>query len=116
MAVERDEVREVVVLRAGAVRERAAGVDQRRVHGERPQQEVDRLGAARLQGARVRVLRRARDQPCGDCPQRVELGGGEEAPGAALRDLGDQRLDAPRRDKRQHPDPAGRLHPDCRLG
>src|SRR5439155_85495 len=36
--VERHEVREVVVRRAGAVRERAAGVDERRVEGEGGQQ------------------------------------------------------------------------------
>src|SRR5207249_12295520 len=42
-AVERDEVREVVVGRPGAVRERATGVDQRRVERECAEEQVDRL-------------------------------------------------------------------------
>ena len=54
LAVERVEVGEVVVPGAGAIRERAARVDQRRIDLEGAEEEVDRLGGARLERARRR--------------------------------------------------------------
>ena len=82
MAVERDEVREVVTPSPGASGEGAARMDHRRRDPECAEQEVDRLRHARLAGAGVRVLGRPRDQPRADRPQRVELMGGQEAPAA----------------------------------
>src|SRR5205823_2314734 len=56
--VEPDEVGEVVVAAPEAPGERAARVDHRRRHRERPEQEVDRLGGLRLERAGIRVVRR----------------------------------------------------------
>jgi len=58
VAVEGNDVREVVVRGAGAVGERPSGVDQRRVDLERAEQQVDRLSAAGLERPRIGIVGR----------------------------------------------------------
>ena len=85
LAIERDEVREVVPRRAGPIRERAAGDDQRWVDVERSEQQVDRLRNARLDGARGRVLGRPGKQTVRERGQRRQLVRCEEVPMPAAR-------------------------------
>ena len=73
VAVQGQELAEVVVLRAAAVGEGAAGVDPRRGDGERAEQRVDRDVAAGRHRSGHRVLGRARHDPVDEGPQRGEL-------------------------------------------
>jgi hypothetical protein len=68
----------MVDVRAAAVGERRAGVDAGRVDGERAQQCVDPLCAARRDGPRRRVLGLPRDEAVDERAQGLELGRAEE--------------------------------------